>query len=121
LTREHAIDSQPNLGLNLRNFVLLLLWHYLPSLVFELFHITLDIFPYPRFVFQERYQNARHIIGFHKLMDNSHRQIGNMVTDEPYYTEANHPTVEFNFFYVVLKILDWSVIQLLFWVMLCLL
>jgi len=46
-------------------------------------------------------------------MDNSDSQILDMITDEPYYTEANHRTVEFNFLDVVLQILHRSEIQFL--------
>ena len=72
LTGEKTVNSQPDLSLDLGDFVLLFLWDDLPFLVLELLSITLDVFPDPRFHLKERDQYARNIVGLHELMDDSH-------------------------------------------------
>ena len=69
LAEEHAIDSQPDLSFDFGQSISI---HFFPLSIFKSLFFAIHTLSNPRFVFQDRNQNAWNIIFLHHLIDDRH-------------------------------------------------
>ena len=82
LAEEHVVNGEPYLRLNFSNLMSFTLLDFHPSLIFELLHLALGVFPEPWLKLQKWNKSAGHVTCLHELMHDWNRQVAKMISNE---------------------------------------
>jgi len=110
--KENVVDSQPDLCLNLRQPLRLILRHVNPLTILPLLSLTFGVRAQPRLHFEHRHQSARNVVILDQLPDNRRWQLVHMVGDEADNAEAGHGCLVFDFECMSLQLLHLGLVHI---------